>query len=117
MSKSKDLNKEVIEEQVEEVQEGLTNSDVQILEYLVSLYNAIGGSIVGTNADLPDLYMIPKEHVEELLGSLKSVSQTMADAMGLEITWEESNTESTNNYLNSDGAVDVELLEEKSNDA
>ncbi len=124
---SKDEVKEVIEEQgdetLEEVapeevaQDGWSNFAVQILEYLVSLYNGIGGSIVGTNADLPDLYMLPKENVEELLDSLKNVSQSMADEMGLEITWEENNTESTNNDLNSDGAVDVELLKEESNDA
>lgn len=110
-------DKEEIVEQVEDAQEGWSNFAVQILEYLVSLYNAIGGSIVGTNADLPDLYMLPKEHVEELLGSLKDVSQSLADEMGLEITWEEGNTENTNKDLNSDGAVDVELLEEESNDA
>ena len=106
-------DKEVIEEQVEDAQESWSNFAVQILEYLVTLYNGIGGSIVGTNADLPDLYMLPKEHVEELLDSLKSVSQSMADEMGLEITWEENNTENTS----VDGAVDVELLEEESNDA
>ena len=106
-------DKEEVVEQVEDAQESWTNFAVQILEYLVSLYNGIGGSIVGTNADLPDLYMLPKEHVDELLESLKSVSQSMADEMGLEITWEEKNTENTN----SDGAVDVELLEEESNDA
>lgn len=65
--------------------EGYEQGVLNIINYLLSIHNALGGIVIGTHKDDDRLLVIPEETYLQVIDSLSKTASELAKSMGLAV--------------------------------
>lgn len=92
----KDTDKVLVEDLEQEVDQNEGSKEgveaLGVISYLVELSNALSASVIGELEEVEGAIILAKEPLVEILLSLRTVTQSIAEAVGIEVEFSSSDS-------------------------
>ena len=97
---------DVVDQEVDQNDNGKQGVEaLGVISYLVELSNALSASVIGELEEVEGAVILAKEPLVEILISLRTVTQSIAEAVGIEVEFTSSDSPEEVDFENIEGSL------------